>query len=67
MQPKAIKYPTDSALLQKVRAVLVARAQRVGIMLRQSYERVGAKAYAKASRYAHAKQTKRCQQQTKKL
>lgn len=67
VQPKAIKYPTDSALLQKVRAVLVARAQRVGIMLRQSYERVGAKAYAKASRYAHAKQTKRCQQQTKKL
>jgi IS5 family transposase len=46
VQPKAIAYPTDSRLLDRARAKLVAAAKDAGIALRQSYARVEPRAVA---------------------
>lgn len=59
VQPKAIRHPTDSRLLNRARGQLVAAAQDAGIELRQSYARVGKAADARADRYAHAKHWRR--------
>ena len=62
-----IMHPTDSALLNKARSLLVKKAVEEGIVLRQSYTRVGAYLTRKVSRYAHAKQYKRMKKGIKKL
>ena len=62
-----ITYPTDSALLNKARALLVKTAVEEGIVLRQSYARVGDRLARKVSGYAHAKQFKRMKKGVKKL
>ncbi len=67
VQEKNITYPTDSKLLYKAIEKLVAAARARGIVLRQSYLRVGKRASVKASRYAHAKQFKRMRRQLRKL
>lgn len=67
VQPKAIAYPTDARLYQKMRLVLVREAERRGILLRQSYARVGKRALTMQGRYAHAQQFKRAAKQTRKL
>jgi IS5 family transposase len=67
VQEKAIAYPTDARLYHKMRVKLVRVAQKLGIDLRQSYERVGRKALVMQGRYAHARQMKRAQKETKKL
>ena len=67
VQEKNIAYPTDSKLLYKAIEKLVAAARARGIVLRQSYLRVGKRASVKASRYAHAKQFKRMRRQLRKL
>lgn len=64
---KAIAHPTDSRLLNKAREKLVLLAQTHGIILRQTYKRVGKQAFWMAGRYGHAGQFKRMKKQMKKL
>src|ERR1700683_1303442 len=59
VQPKAVAFPTDAKLMHRARERLVRLAKKHGLMLRQSYERVGKYALIKHQRYAHAKQFKR--------
>ena len=59
VQEKAVAYPTDSRLLDIARRKLVQAAARNGIVLRQSYTRIGRKLQRQAGGYAHAKQFKR--------
>lgn len=67
VQEKAVAFPTDARLYQKMRVRLVALARRHGVVLRQSYVRVGKKALVKVGRYAHAKQMKRKRKAQRKL
>jgi transposase, IS5 family len=67
VQDKAVTFPTDARLLHKARMALVRLAQRQGIALRQSYERIGKAAFVRSQRYAHARQMNRAAAQTRKL
>ncbi len=67
VQEKNITYPTDSKLLYKAIVKLGDAAKSRGIVLRQSYVRVGKRAAVMAGRYAHAKQFKRMRRQLRKL
>lgn len=67
VQEKAIAYPTDARLYHKMRVKLVRLAKKLGIGLRQSYDRVGKKALVMQGRYAHARQMKRARKETRKL
>src|SRR5215210_7297836 len=59
VQEKAITFPTDAKLMHRARERLVRLAREHGVMLRQSYVRVGKIALIRHQRYAHAKQFKR--------
>ena len=59
VQEKNITHPTDTKLLYRCIVKLAAAAGKRGIVLRQTYVRVGKRAAIKASRYAHAKQYRR--------
>jgi IS5 family transposase len=59
VQPKNVAHPTDAKLLQRARERLVRLAKKHGVVLRQSYARVGKFALIRQQRYAHAKQFKR--------
>lgn len=59
VQPKNIAFPTDAKLLYTSLVRLCRLARRHGVVLRQSYVRVGRLALIKAQRYVHAKQFKR--------
>ena len=67
VQDKAIAFPTDARLLHKARVTLVRHASKLGVELRQSYERVGKAAFVRSQRYAHARQMNRAKAQTRKL
>jgi IS5 family transposase len=67
VQEKAIAFPTDARLYHKARRELVQEAKRLGIQLRQSYERVSKEALYWQSRYANAKQYKRARKQARRL
>lgn len=67
VQEKAIAFPTDAGLYHKARKTLVREAQARGLTLRQSYARVGKRAFFKQSRYRCAGQLKRALKQTRKL
>ena len=67
VQPKAIAFPTDARLLHRARERLVRLAKRHGVVLRQSYARVGKFALIRHQRYAHAKQFKRAGQALRRL
>ena len=67
VQEKNITHPTDSKLLYTAIRKLGQAANERGIVLRQSYVRVGKAAAVKTSRYAHAKQFKRMRRQLRKL
>ena len=67
VQDKAVAFPTDARLLNKARLALVRLAKRTGVVLRQSYQRVGNAAFVRSQRYSHARQYNRAQAQTKKL
>ena len=67
VQEKAIAFPTDARLYHKARTALVKLAKERGIQLRQSYERLGKKAYIKQGRYSHARQMKRATRELKRL
>ena len=59
VQPKAVAFPTDAKLMHRARERLVRLAKKHGVVLRQSYERVGKYALIAHQRYAHAKPFKR--------
>jgi len=67
VQEKAIAFPTDARLYHKARRILVRQAKRAGIDLRQSYERLGKRAFIMQGRYNHARQAKRARREQKKL
>jgi IS5 family transposase len=67
VQEKAIAFPTDARLYHKARSVLVKAAKRIGLPLRQSYERVSKLALAKNGRYAHARQLARAKREQRRL
>lgn len=67
VQEKAIAFPTDARLYQKMRVALVKQAKRMNIPLRQSYRFVGKRALFKQARYAHARQMRRANRMTRKL
>ena len=56
VQDKAVTFPTDARLLHKARMALVRLAKRQGVLLRQSYERIGKAALVRSQGYAHARQ-----------
>ena len=64
---KAIAFPTDARLYHKMRVTLAREAQQRNIPLRQSFKKVGKKAFIMQGRYASAKQMKRAASQTRKL
>jgi IS5 family transposase len=67
VQEKAIAFPTDARLYHKMRVTLVREAHKRNISLRQSYKKVGKKAFIMQGRYASAKQMKRAAKQTRRL
>ena len=67
VQEKAIEFPTDARLYHKMRRKLVKAAKSRSIDLRQSYERVGQKAFVMQGRYARASQSKRARREIRKL
>ena len=67
VQEKAVMFPTDAKLLNRARVRLVRLARETGILLRQSYVRVGKWALIQHQRYAHAKQFKRANRQLRRL
>ena len=67
VQPKAVRYPTDSRSYNRCRERLVRLAHRFGIKLRQTYSRLGPRALRKASSYAHARQFKRAKKEIRTL
>ena len=67
VQTKAVRFPTDARLYDRMREVLVSAAENSGIELRQSYVRVGKKALRRQQNYGHAKQFNRMKRETKRL
>jgi len=67
VQEKAIRFPTDARLYDRMREHLVRQARAEGVELRQSYCRVGKRALRKQSGYARARQFKRAARQARKL
>lgn len=62
VQEKAIAFPTDARLYQKMRLKLVKKARDCGIELCQSYIRVGRRSFVMHQRYSPARQFKTCRQ-----
>jgi len=67
VQEKAITFPTDAKLMHRARERLVRLARETGVVLRQSYARVGKRALIQYQRYAHAKQFKRANKRLRRL
>lgn len=55
VQEKAVAHPTDARLYQEMRLALVRAARDSGVVLRQSYSRLGQAALAMQGRYARAR------------
>jgi len=67
VQTKAIRFPTDARLYQRMRERLVKAARAEGLSIKQSYEHVGRRLLMQSSRYAHARQMKRARACARKL
>lgn len=67
VQPKNVSHPTDAKLLNRSRVRLVRLAMRFGVVLRQSYHRLGPQTLLMANRYAHARQMRRMAREVRKL
>ncbi len=67
VQPKAVRYPTDSRSYNRCRERLVRLAFKHNVPLRQSYARLGPRALRKAGSYAHARQFKRAKKEVRRL
>ncbi len=65
VEEKAVSFPTDAKLYNKMLEVLVEHANKREITLRQSYKFVCRTALTKQANYAHAKH--RARKMTKKL
>jgi len=60
VQEKAVRFPTDAALLYTALTTLGIEARMSGIKLRQSYIRVGKRAQIMAGRYATSRAFYKC-------
>jgi IS5 family transposase len=67
VQTKAIRFPTDARLYQRMRERLVKVSRAEGLTIKQSYDRVGRRLLMQSNRYAHARQMKRARACTRKL
>jgi IS5 family transposase len=67
VQTKAVRFPTDARLYQRMRERLVKVARGEGLTIKQSYEHVGRRLLMQSSRYAHARQMRRARACTRKL
>jgi IS5 family transposase len=67
VQTKAIRFPTDARLYERMRERLVKAARAEGLAIKQSYRHVGRRLLMQSSRYAHARQMKRARACTRKL
>ena len=67
VQEKAVRYPTDARLYDRMRERLVKSARKNGVELRQTYERIDKKVLRSQSGYAKASQFKRARKATKQL
>ena len=67
VQTKAIRFPTDARLYNRMRERLVKLARAEGLTIKQSYEHIGRRLLMQSSRYAHARQMKRARACTRKL
>ena len=67
VETKAIRFPTDARLYQRMRERLVKVARAEGLTIKQSYQHVGRRLLMQSSRYAHARQMKRARACTRKL
>ncbi len=63
---KNIAYPTDSALLEKLRKKMVGFMKKKELTIRQSYSRQGPRLAQQVGHHAHAKQFKRMRKALKK-
>lgn len=67
VQTKAVRFPTDARLYNRARERLVKAARARGLVVKQSYQRVGSRLLMQQSRYAHARQMNRARRCTRKL
>ena len=67
VQTKDVRFPTDARLYDRMREKIVKTAEDEDIALRQSYIRVGKQVLRRQQNYAHAKQGRRAQKETKRL
>jgi transposase, IS5 family len=67
VETKAIRFPTDARLYERMRERLVKAARAEGLAIKQSYQHVGRRLLMQSSRYAHARQMKRARACTRKL
>ncbi len=67
VQEKAVRYPTDARLYDRMRERLVKSARQNGVELRQTYERIGKKVLRARSGCAKANQFKRARKATRQL
>ncbi len=67
VQTKAIRFPTDARLYNRMRERLVKVARAEGLTIKQSYRHVGRRLLMQSSRYAHARQMQRARACTRKL
>jgi IS5 family transposase len=67
VQEKAIKYPTDGALVDAARRMLVRVATKEGIVLKQSYKFIGRKALMVHMLLKHRKNWKGARKQLRRL
>jgi IS5 family transposase len=67
VQTKAVRFPTDARLYDRMRTNLVKSARKENIELRQTYDRVGPRSLRRQQNYAHAKQFKRADRETRRL
>lgn len=64
---KNVTFPTDDKLCQRVIQILRRKAKKVGLLLRQNYERVSKKTLGKIDQYAHARQMNRMKREGRRL
>lgn len=67
VQEKAIAFPTDARLYQKMRLALLRRTKRLGIRLRETFDKRAKEALIMNGRYSHARQYKRAAKMRRKL
>jgi len=67
VQPKAVTHPSDARLYHRGREILVRLAATHGLVLRQSYARLGKRVLRKAGAYLHARQNNRAKREIKRL